>query len=80
MRPGRRGRDQMSGLGRSLIILGLVIILVGIVVSLAGKLPWLGRLPGDISIKRENFSFYFPLATCLLISALISLIMWLFRR
>jgi len=80
MRPGRRGRDQMSGLGRSLIILGLVIILVGFVVSLAGKLPWLGRLPGDISIKRENFSFYFPLATCLLISALISLIMWLFRR
>ena len=70
----------MSGLGRSLIILGLVIILVGFVVSLAGKLPWLGRLPGDISIKRENFSFYFPLATCLLISALISLIMWLFRR
>jgi len=80
MRPGRRGRDLMSGLGRSLIILGLVIILIGIVVSLAGKLPWLGRLPGDISIKRENFSFYFPLATCLLISALISLIMWLFRR
>ena len=70
----------MSGLGRSLIILGLVIMLIGIVVSLAGKLPWLGRLPGDISIKRENFSFYFPLATCLLISALISLIMWLFRR
>jgi hypothetical protein len=70
----------MSGLGRSLIILGLVIVLVGIVVSLAGKLPWLGRLPGDIAIKRENFSFYFPLGTCLLISALLSLVMWLFRR
>jgi len=80
MRPGRPGRELMSGFGRSLIILGLVIVLVGIVVSLAGKLPWLGRLPGDIAIKRENFSFYFPLGTCLLISALLSLVMWLFRR
>ena len=70
----------MSGFGRALIILGLVIVLAGIFVSLAGKFPWIGRLPGDISIKRENFSFYFPLATCLLISALFSLIMWLFRR
>jgi hypothetical protein len=70
----------MSGLGRTLIMLGLVIVLVGVVVSLAGKLPWLGRLPGDIAIKRENFSFYFPLGTCLLISALLSLVMWLFRR
>jgi hypothetical protein len=80
MRPGRPGRELMSGLGRSLIILGLVIVLVGIVVSLAGKLPWLGRLPGDIAIKRENFSFFFPLGTCLLLSALLSLVMWLFRR
>ena len=70
----------MSGFGRSLIILGLVIVLAGIIVSLAGKFPWLGRLPGDISIKRENFSLYFPLATCLLISALFSVIIWLFRR
>jgi hypothetical protein len=80
MRPGRPGRELMSGLGRTLIMLGLVIVLVGVVVSLAGKLPWLGRLPGDIAIKRENFSFYFPLGTCLLISALLSLVMWLFRR
>jgi hypothetical protein len=70
----------MSGIGRSLIILGLVIVLVGIVVTMAGKLPWLGRLPGDIAIKRENFSFYFPLGTCLLISLLLSLVMWLLRR
>ena len=70
----------MSGIGRLLIILGLIIILVGIVVTLAGKLPWLGRLPGDISFKRENFSFYFPLGTCLLLSLIFSLIMWLFRR
>ena len=80
MRPGRPGRELMSGLGRTLIMLGLVIVLVGVVVSLAGKLPWLGRLPGDIAIKRENFSFNFPLGTCLLLSALLSLVMWLFRR
>ncbi|WP_279384257.1 DUF2905 domain-containing protein [Geotalea toluenoxydans] len=49
-------------------------------VSFAGKIPWLGRLPGDIYIKRENFSFYFPLATSILVSLLLSLILWLFRR
>ena len=80
MRPGRPGRELMSSLGRTLIMLGLVIVLVGVVVILAEKIPWLGRLPGDIAIKRENFSFYFPLGTCLLLSALLSLVMWLFRR
>ena len=80
MHPGWPERELMSGVGKSLIILGLVIVLIGVVVSLAGKLPWLGRLPGDIAVKRENFSFYFPLGTCLLLSALLSLIMWLFRR
>ena len=80
MLPGPPGVDPMSGLGRSLIILGLVIVLIGVVVSLAGRLPWLGRLPGDIAIKRENVSFYFPLGTCLLISVLLSFVLWLFRR
>jgi hypothetical protein len=70
----------MSGIGRSLIYLGLVIVLVGVVITLSDKIPWLGRLPGDISIKRENFSFYFPMGTCLLISLLLSLVMWLLRR
>ena len=70
----------MSGIGRSLIYLGLIIVLVGVVITLSDKIPWLGRLPGDISIKRENFSFYFPLGTCLLISLLLSLVLWLLRR
>ena len=70
----------MSGIGRSLIFLGLVIVLVGVVIMLSDKIPWLGRLPGDISIKRENFSFAFPLGTCLLLSLLLSLVMWLLRR
>jgi len=70
----------VSGLGRFLILAGVILIAAGIVVTFAPRLPWLGKLPGDIHIRRENFSFYFPLATCLLISALLSLILWLFRR
>jgi hypothetical protein len=70
----------LSSMGRQLIILGLVIVVIGIIFSLAPRIPWLGKLPGDISIKREHFSFYFPLATCILLSLLLSLILWLFRR
>ena len=70
----------MNGLGKPLIIMGLIIVAVGVIVSLAGKIPWLGRLPGDIHIKKENFTFYFPLATSILISLLISFLLWLFRR
>ena len=71
----------MNGLGRPLIILGLVLVAVGLAITYAPKLPtWLGRLPGDINIKRANFSFHFPLATCLLISAILSFVIWLFRR
>jgi len=70
----------VNGLGKPLIILGLIIVVVGVIVSLAGKIPWLGRLPGDIHIKKENFTFYFPLATSILISLLISFLLWLFRR
>jgi len=67
-------------LGKSLIVIGLVIALVGGIITLAGRIPWLGRLPGDIYLKRESFTFYFPLATCLIISALLSFILWLWRK
>ena len=71
----------MNGLGRPLIILGLILVATGLIISFAPRLPtWLGRLPGDINIKRDNFSFHFPLMTCLLISAILSFIMWLFRK
>lgn len=71
----------MNGLGRTLIILGLLLAGIGVLFTVFPRLPsWIGRLPGDISIKRENFSFHFPLATCLLISAILSFIMWLLRR
>ena len=70
----------MQGMGKTLIILGILLIGVGLLLSLGGKLPWLGKLPGDIRIERENFSFYFPLGTCLLISVLVSFLFWVFRR
>lgn len=71
----------MNGLGRPLVIVGLILVIVGLLISISPKLPtWLGRLPGDIHIKRDNFSFHFPLMTCILISAVLSFIMWLLRR
>ena len=70
----------MSDLARMLIVFGVILVVVGLALLLAPKIPWLGRLPGDIVIKRENFSFYFPLGTCILVSIILSLIFWLFRR
>jgi len=70
----------MTELGKTLILLGVVLVVVGVVLSLAGRIPWLGHLPGDITIERGRFSFYFPLTTCILISVVISLVLYLFRR
>jgi uncharacterized protein HemY len=70
----------MGGLAKTLIYLGLILVVLGIIVALAGKLPWLGHLPGDIYIQRERFTFYFPLATCILISVIITLVLYFLRR
>lgn len=73
----------MSGLenvGKLLIIIGLFVVLLGLILMLSGKIPWLGKLPGDILIKRENFTFYFPLATSILISIVLTLVFWLIGR
>jgi hypothetical protein len=70
----------MTDLGKVLITIGLVVTAVGSLLLLAGKIPWIGRLPGDIFVKRENFSFYFPLTTCIIVSILFSLLLWLFRK
>ena len=68
-------------IGKYLIVFGLVMIVAGSVFLLAGKLPWIGRLPGDILITRENFTLYFPITTCILASIILSLIFYLlFRR
>ena len=70
----------MPSLGKSLIVLGLVIALIGVILTLAGRIPWIGRLPGDIYIKRENLTFYFPLATSIIVSIILSFILWLLRK
>jgi len=66
----------MGDLGKSIVTLGIVLIIVGMLMTVAGKIPGLGKLPGDIFIKKENFSFYFPLTTCILISILFSIVMY----
>ncbi len=66
--------------GKLLILLGLVLVAAGLFFTGGGKVPFLGKLPGDIRIERENFSVYFPVTTCILISLLVSFLLWLFRR
>ncbi|MCU1233335.1 MAG: hypothetical protein JWP63_1302 [Candidatus Solibacter sp.] len=67
--------------GRMLIVAGLMLVVVGLVVTFGDRLPLhLGRLPGDIRIEGKNSYFYFPLTTCLLLSALASLVLWMIRR
>ena len=70
----------VSELGRVLIVLGVVIAAIGVALVLAGRLPWLGRLPGDIAIHRGQWSFYFPLGTSILLSVVLTLLFWLFGR
>ena len=71
---------MLTDLGKALILFGIVLFAVGTVLVVAGRIPWLGRLPGDIVIRRERFTFIFPLASCLLVSGLLSLILYLLRR
>jgi hypothetical protein len=74
----------MTELGKILLGLGLVMVLLGVILllvgSLSGKVPWIGRLPGDIYIERGNFRFYFPLATSILVSIVLTLLLALFWR
>jgi hypothetical protein len=67
-------------MGKFLIITGIIILLMGLAVEFLGKIPFLGKLPGDIRIERENFTFYFPLASGLLISVLLTLLLLLVQR
>jgi hypothetical protein len=82
---------DLVGLGKVFLVLGLGLALVGALLIAADKLPgvgnffgWFGKLPGDIAIRRENFSFYFPIATSVVISIVLTLLLcvfgWMFRR
>jgi hypothetical protein len=66
--------------GKLLILLGVFIILIGLLLLIGEKIPWIGRLPGDIIIRKKNFTFYFPLATSILISIILTLLFTLFRK
>jgi hypothetical protein len=70
----------MNDLGKLLVIVGVAITTVGLMLWSGWGRGWLGRLPGDIHYSRENFSFHFPIVTCLLMSAALTLLMWLFRK
>ncbi|KUO50642.1 MAG: hypothetical protein APF76_08320 [Desulfitibacter sp. BRH_c19] len=72
--------EEFNSFGRILLILGVVIFLLGGLIMIAGKVPYIGRLPGDIFIKRENFTFYFPLATGILLSIILTIVINLFFR
>ncbi|HNQ72420.1 MAG TPA: DUF2905 domain-containing protein [Verrucomicrobiota bacterium] len=70
----------MEPFGKSLVLAGLLLVVIGALLWSGWGRGWLGQLPGDIRIEREHGSFYFPIVTCLLLSALISILLWLFRK
>jgi uncharacterized membrane protein YkgB len=70
----------MGALGKMLILLGVLIIVIGLLLLVGERIPWIGRLPGDIIIRKKNFTFYFPLATSILISIILTLLFWVFRK
>lgn len=72
--------SPFGSLGKILIILGIVLVVFGVILILGDKIPWIGRLPGDIYIKRDRFTFYFPLMTSIIISILLTLLFALFRK
>ncbi|MFH1857677.1 MAG: DUF2905 domain-containing protein [Candidatus Omnitrophota bacterium] len=72
--------NPVTDIGRTLVFFGAILLLAGCFLWVGGKLPWVGRLPGDILIEKKQFHFYFPLATSLLLSLLLSLLFSLFGR
>ncbi len=70
----------MEPLGKSLVLIGISILLIGLLMWGVSSLPYIGHLPGDIYVRRGNFTFYFPLATCILISIIATILFSLMRR
>ncbi|MBM4271929.1 MAG: DUF2905 domain-containing protein [Deltaproteobacteria bacterium] len=71
---------DFPGIGKILLIIGLVIAGIGVLILLGGKIPWLGKLPGDFYYKGKNFTFYFPLATSIIISIILTVILMFISR
>lgn len=70
----------MPAFGKMLIVFGIIFIIVGVAFLFGDKIPFLGRLPGDISIQKERFSFYFPITTSIIISIVLSILFAIFRK
>ena len=71
---------EFSTFGKILIFFGIIMIVVGGLFLFGSKIPFIGRLPGDIAIQKKNFSFYFPITTSIIVSIILSFLMWLFSR
>ena len=67
-------------LGKMFILLGIFMIVLGLFLWLGDKIPWIGRLPGDILVKKEKFTFYFPIVTCIIMSIILTILFSLFRK
>lgn len=72
--------SELSGLGKFLILTGIFLVLIGIFLTYLPKIPYMGKLPGDIYIKKGNFTFYFPLATCIILSIILTIILNILLR
>jgi hypothetical protein len=72
--------NDFSQFGKIFLIIGVVVAGVGLLMMMGGKIPWIGKLPGDLFFKGEKFTFYFPLTTSILVSVFLTLILWLINR
>ena len=72
--------SELQPFGRALLLLGLILCGLGVILLWGSKIPWLGRLPGDIAVRRDHFAFYFPLTSSIVVSVIISLILWMVSR
>jgi NAD/NADP transhydrogenase beta subunit len=72
--------NEFHSIGKLLILVGVVLVIAGMALTFWDKIPLFGKLPGDIAIKGKNFTFYFPIVTCIILSIIISLILYLFKK
>ncbi len=84
MKAGKSGKEAgmnpLNDMGRLLLLIGIFMVIAGLVLIFLPKLPFIGRLPGDFVIKRGNFTFYFPLATSIILSIILTIIFSIFRK
>ncbi len=71
---------DLSSIGKFIIMVGILLVVVGILITLTGRVPFLGKLPGDIFLRKGNFSFYFPVVTCIVLSVIFTILLNLFLR